>query len=186
MAAGRAAAFAKSAAVALGAASAFGSVPPSNHFLVGGPRRQPVTAEVQQTRQTPAGRFCLDTAAAGGRRLAAAQQLARDQVPIGQVVSVLECYPNGVVQYEVGSASKPCAFATPAAASPTGHTSDKVCFDYAVVLSGRVDQYLGGTSGATSFPKIMGPGGFLTELAVLHNSWQVPCQIALVRLTDED
>lgn len=94
---------------------------------------------------------------------------------MGSVLAVLECAPGSTVHYHEAPCQKGSLLAEPA----KGPKQERVCFDYAVVLSGRIEEY---KAQGQNFPTTVKPGGFVTEHATLQNSWRDPCRIALVRL----
>mmetsp|Transcript_36877 Transcript_36877/g.78246 ORF Transcript_36877/g.78246 Transcript_36877/m.78246 type:complete len:189 (+) Transcript_36877:96-662(+) len=170
--------FAKAArtlgATSLVAAGSLVWAPSSRTDFKGIKRPASVESIRAESRSTAYGRFCLEGGAPEAGFLDADKA---DKIPMGEVVSVVECRPGDILKYDLG-----CPDVAPEKAQAQVGPKKRLCFDYAVVLDGRVDQYRAGSEGAGTFPTTLGPGRFLTERAVLHNSWQVPCQLALVRL----
>lgn len=114
----------------------------------------------------------MDAGSGDGHALLADE--AEVAVPMGSISGVLECAAGASVHYYE-------ALCETRGLAVEGLGREKVCFDYAVVLSGKVEQYKApGQSGG--FPTTVKSGGFLSEHATLHNSWRDPCRIALVRL----
>jgi len=172
---------AASAAVALGTASGWAL---ARLGKGGGAAQRSVSAESMaansddKTKRSVVGRFCLKTGFADALPSELAKQKIEETLPAGRVVSVLECKPGAVVQYKMDPETFPTLQSSERAPSLLAGEGN-VCFDYAVVLTGRIEQYL---AQGQPFPATAGPGSFLTEHATLHNSWQVSCHIALVRL----
>lgn len=114
----------------------------------------------------------MDASSGDGHALLASE--AEVAVPMGSISGVLECAAGGTVHYHEALCEK-------RGLGVDGPRRERVCFDYAVVLSGRVEEYKApGHSGG--FPTTVKSGGLLSEHATLHNSWRDPCRIALVRL----
>jgi len=176
-----------SAARAASAAAAFGTASGwalAHSGSIDGVTTRRVSAEnvaagaKEGSKRAVVGRYCMDLGSVKASAPNPAKPGVEDKVPMGQVLSVVECKPGSVMEYRMMSESASMTQVAEAQ-PPAVECKGKVCFDYAVVLTGRIEQYL---AKGQSFPATAGPGSFLTHDATLHNSWQVPCHIALVRL----